>query len=333
VVRDAAATSVRGPHRQLQGLRAPSPAVLVDVAFRSPPSSAFSTSSAVLLVRPHSRRARLLVLARSSSLQCLLPLFCLLLLLLARSSLKLSPFAALGDSAPASPPPSRLLLNPLGSSSVVSFCFDIIRQPGGLASTAGSGRRRWAGARVFCSRWPRLRAPSRGAVCADAVVRCDAGQQLATVPVRLLAAGARARKAEQVNALFLRAPVSRTSAASHCVFLRFFWDFFRLCQAIFWLSFYLLLRGKCVCGIKIADLNCRSSCALDFVACNLVLRCGIVRFQRRFPDPLSPTRLIGRICVFCFCSGRPFSLLGFKPKADSFACFSTFLCLMDRDGT
>lgn len=78
---------------------------------------------------------------------------------------------------------------------------------------------------MFCSRWPRLRAPSRGAVCADAVVRCDAGQQLATVPVRLLAAGARARKAEQVNASFLRAPVSRTSAASHCVFLRFFLGF------------------------------------------------------------------------------------------------------------
>lgn len=122
---------------------------------------------------------------------------------------------------------------------------------------------------MFCSRWPRLRAPSRGAVCADAVVRCDAGQQLATVPVRLLAAGARACKAEQVNASFLRAPVSRTSAASHCVFLRFFWDFFRLCQAIFWLSFYLLLRGKCVW-----DKNCGFELPL-------ILRVGFCGLQSR----------------------------------------------------
>jgi len=67
----------------------------------------------------------------------------------------------------------------------------------------------------------------------------------------------------------------------------------------------------------------------DFsVACNLVLRCGIVWFQRRLPGPLFPPRLIGHICVILFLQWPPFSLLGFKPKADSFACFSTFLCLM-----
>ena len=165
-------TSVRGPHSQPSfGGYVHRVQLLSWACGLLPPSPVLTTSSVVLPVR-HSRRARQLLLARSSSLQCCHSLS----LSLSSSSLKLSPFAALGGSAPVSSPLSLLLLNPLlgGSSSAVSFCFDRIRQPGARASTAGSGRRRWAGARVFSSRWPRFRAPPRRAVCSG--VRCDAGQ-------------------------------------------------------------------------------------------------------------------------------------------------------------